>query len=211
MSQVSTSLITGRPTQGRWMSKAGLDFLKQWEGFSPVVYMCQANYPTIGFGHVVRNGEVFDKPLTIEEGEELLKKDIRRYELSVHNNTPVELHPMMFDALVSFTYNLGTGAYRASTLRKCVIREEHDEAGRQFLRWNKAAGRVSRGLLRRRVSESELYLRGAQLLLSSDVIGALAAASQQGINNLTKPRGTRLSPEQFSLLVPIAVTQLLHP
>jgi lysozyme len=62
-----------------------------------------------------------------------------------------------FDALVSFTYNLGGGALQRSTLRRKINREEHGEVPEQFMRWVWAGGRKLKGLVRRRAAESELY------------------------------------------------------
>lgn len=65
--------------------------------------------------------------------------------------------PIRFDALVSFTFNLGGGALQRSTLRRKVNREEHEDVPREFLRWVWAGGRKLRGLVRRREAEALLY------------------------------------------------------
>jgi lysozyme len=69
----------------------------------------------------------------------------------------VPLTDGQFDALVSFTFNLGSGALQRSTLRRKVNREEHDEVPEQFMRWVWAGGRKLRGLMRRREKELLLY------------------------------------------------------
>ena len=69
----------------------------------------------------------------------------------------VPLTDGQFDALVSFTFNLGSGALQRSTLRRKVNREEHEEVPAEFLRWVWAGGRKLRGLVRRRAAESVLY------------------------------------------------------
>jgi lysozyme len=69
----------------------------------------------------------------------------------------VPLTDGQFDALVSFTFNLGSGALQRSTLRRKVNREEHEEVPREFLRWVWAGGRKLKGLVRRRAAEADLY------------------------------------------------------
>jgi GH24 family phage-related lysozyme (muramidase) len=96
-------------------------------------------------------------PLTEEEAADLLRSDLDRYERVVRDSVEVELSQDRFDALVSFCYNVGSGAFRGSTLLKKVNAEAHEEAAEQFLRWKYVDGEVSRGLLRRREAEAALY------------------------------------------------------
>ena len=83
-------------------------------------------------------------------------KDLKRGTLAsiLHQ---ASLSPEQFDALVSFTFNLGGGALQRSRLRALVNREEHDEVLDEFPRWVWAGGRVLRGLVRRRLREARLY------------------------------------------------------
>jgi len=143
----------------RHITQEGLDLIKRFEGFSPTIYTCPAGYPTIGYGHVVRGDERDRFADGIDEGEarDLLQRDVRWAERGVLRLIDVPLTDGQFDALVSFTFNLGTGALQRSTLRRKVNREEHDKVPSEFMRWVWADGRRLRGLVLRRKAEAELY------------------------------------------------------
>jgi lysozyme len=139
---------------------AGLSLIRAFEGFSPVPYVCPAGFPTVGYGHVVREGEHFGESLSPEAGEALLRADLPRYEGAVCRLIAVPLADLCFDALVSFTFNLGEGALAASTLRRLVNEGRLGEAGPQFDRWVFAGARKLPGLVRRRAAERALWERG---------------------------------------------------
>ena len=143
----------------RQITDEGIDLIKRFEGFSSSVYICPAGYPTIGYGHVVRDDEKqrFAEGIDREEGESLLRQDVRWAERGVLRLIDVPLTDGQFDSLVSFTFNLGTGALQRSTLRRKVNREEHEDVPAQFKRWVWAGGRKLRGLYIRRKAESGLY------------------------------------------------------
>jgi len=149
------------------IQKPGLDLIKYYEGFSPVVYLCPAGYPTIGYGHVVREGEVFDEPISEEDGVELLASDMGMYESAVERLIAVPLTPGMFDALVSFCYNLGSGSLQISTLRSKLNHGDYDGAAEQFPRWvyarvNGALIKLP-GLVKRRNAEMGLFLSDSEV------------------------------------------------
>lgn len=147
-----------RPCQ---CSRAGIELIQHFEGYSPFVYEDVAGKKTVGFGHLIVDGEQFDEPLLPEEASELLRKDVAVAERGVNRATRITLRQSQFDALTDFAFNLGTGALQSSTLLRRVNAETHDEVPAQFLRWNKA--RVNgvmqpvRGLTRRREAEVEFY------------------------------------------------------
>ena len=141
----------------RQITKDGVDLIKQFEGFSRAVYFCPAGYPTICYGHVVKEHEDFATGIDEAEAEELLRQDAMIAERAVLRLINVPLTDGQFDALVSFTYNLGGGALQRSTLRSKINREEHGEVPEQFMRWVWAEGVKLKGLVRRRAAESELY------------------------------------------------------
>ena len=144
----------------RATSEAGISLIRAFEGFSPVTYACPAGLPTIGYGHVVQAGERFETPLSPEEGEALLRKDLPRYESAVCRLIGVPLGDLCFDALVSFTFNLGEGALAESTLRRLVNVGRVTEVGPQFDRWVFAGACKLPGLVRRRAAERALWERG---------------------------------------------------
>ena len=141
----------------RHITQEGIDLIKRFEGFSPTVYFCPAGYPTIGYGHVVKKGEDFSDGITQGEAEELLRLDAQIAERAVLRLITVPLTDGQFDALVSFTYNLGSGALQRSTLRRVINRQNHHNVPDQLMRWVWAGGRKLRGLVRRREAEALLY------------------------------------------------------
>ncbi|HYC64626.1 MAG TPA: lysozyme [Reyranellaceae bacterium] len=138
----------------------GRNLIKAFEGFSPTVYVCPAGYPTIGYGHVVQPGEDWSKGLTEAEGDELLARDLPRYERAVCRLITVPLSDPCFGALVSFTFNLGEGALSASTLRRIINAGRLDEAAAQFDRWVFAGAQKLPGLVRRRAAERAMWESG---------------------------------------------------
>ena len=143
----------------RHITQAGIDLIKQFEGFSPTVYICPAGYPTIGYGHVVKPDErqQFASGITPEQAEALLRQDVQSAERAVLRLITVPLTDGQFDALVSFTFNLGAGALQRSTLRRKVNRGDHAAMPAEFRKWVWAGGRKLEGLVRRRHSEAILY------------------------------------------------------
>lgn len=141
----------------RRLTPIGLALIRRFEGFSPSVYICPAGYSTIGYGHVVRAGEEFAEPLGEAQARELLKTDALAAERAVLRLITAPLTDGQFDALVSFTYNLGAGALQRSALRRKANRGEHADAAAEFPRWAWAGGRRLPGLIRRRRAEAERY------------------------------------------------------
>ena len=106
----------------------------------------------------LKKAEMQEKEVVEEQKEEdLLIKDVLLAEQAVCRLINVPLTNGQFDALVSFTFNLGSGALQRSTLRRKVNREEHEDVPEQLLRWVWAGGRKLRGLIRRRSAEMLLY------------------------------------------------------
>lgn len=144
----------------RHITQDGLNLIKHFEGFEPEIYLDAAGLPTIGYGHLIRKGEhkMFENGISESAAEALLAKDVWAAESGVLRLISVPLTDGQFDALVSFTFNLGSGALQRSTLRRKINREEHDEAPRELMRWVWAGGRKLKGLVRRRAAEAELYM-----------------------------------------------------
>ena len=137
-------------------SQKGIDLIKKFEGCRLEAYRCPAGVWTIGYGHTkgVQNG----LKITQAQAEEFLREDLRIYEQAVESCVKVPLSQNQFDALVSFCYNCGGEALRTSTLLRLLNESKYSEAGEQFLRWNKAGGKVLVGLTRRREEEKEMIL-----------------------------------------------------
>jgi GH24 family phage-related lysozyme (muramidase) len=137
----------------------GLNLIKQFEGFSASIYICPAGYPTIGYGHVVLPGEQsrFGLGVTQDDATELLRRDVHIAEAALLRLIYVPLSAGQFDALASFTFNLGAGALQRSTLRQKVNRSEHNDVPAELMKWVLSAGRKLPGLVRRRWAEGGLY------------------------------------------------------
>jgi len=144
----------------RNVTQKGVELIKHFESFSSVIYICPAGYRTIGYGHVVKESEIdrFKKPISEYEALKILEADILSSCRSVLRLINVPLTDGQFDALVSFTFNLGGGALQRSTLRRKINRYEHEEAADEFLKWVWANGKKLGGLIRRRAAERSLYL-----------------------------------------------------
>lgn len=141
-----------------------LSLIKYFEGFRSKPYLCSAGVPTIGYGSTFyKDGSkvtLHDRPIDIDLATELLDFTISTVFLpSVIKLCPVLVnHPNRLGAIVSFTYNLGAGNLRNSTLRKRVNSELWEEAANELLKWTLAGGKVSKGLQVRRNAERVLFL-----------------------------------------------------
>ena len=111
---------------------------------------------TIGWGHVdgVRPGQT----ITEKQAEQLLTNDLARFEAAVDRAVGDSADDNQFDAMVLLAFNIGIAAFMRSTVLKAHLRGDYDSAARAFALWNKAGGRVLRGLVKRRAEEAALYL-----------------------------------------------------
>ena len=141
------------------ISEAGLSLIKSFEGCVLTAYLDAVGIWTVGYGHT---GPSVHRGLTITQklAEDILAQDVRRFELGVLNNVKVNLNQNEFDALVSFSFNVGVNALKNSTLLRLL----NDGADRsivaaEFLRWNKGGDKVLEGLTRRRQAEKALFLQ----------------------------------------------------
>jgi GH24 family phage-related lysozyme (muramidase) len=134
----------------------GIQLLKTFEGLSLKAYRDPVGIWTIGYGTTsgVREG----MRITESQAEALLRRDLERFEKAVDRLVKVSLNDNQFSALVSFTYNVGERALSNSTLLKLLNRGNYQAAANEFLRWNRAGGRVLNGLTRRRQAERSLFL-----------------------------------------------------
>lgn len=143
-------------------SQKGLDLIKRFEGLELKPYKCPAGIPTIGYGNTYYPSgskvKLTDPTITKEKAEELLKFLLGSYEKSVDSFCRDDISQNQFDALVSFAYNCGVNNLKSSTLLKKVNANPNDPTIKaEFLKWNKASGRVLAGLTKRRQAEADLY------------------------------------------------------
>lgn len=141
-------------------SDKGRSIIKEFEGFRAIAYLCQAGVWTVGYGTTRINGKPVTESvkITTEEAELFLEQDLKVFEDAVNQNVQVELTQNEFDALVSFVYNVGIGNFKKSTLLKKLNASKKNEAAGELLKWNRANKIVSKGLIRRRAAERELFL-----------------------------------------------------
>ncbi len=140
------------------LSNNGLKFIKIQEGFEPHIYKDSAGLDTVGYGHLIRHGEDFSGGISEQAASRLLAQDVLAASRAVNSSIKVPLTQNQFDALVSFTFNLGGEALRGYTLLRLLNAGDYAGAAGQFGRWNKAKGRVVAGLTRRREAERELFV-----------------------------------------------------
>ena len=144
-------------------SKKGLDLIKRFEGWSSTPYLDPVGIPTIGYGFTYylpsrQKVTMKDKPLTLAQGDEMLRQVLVTYENDVNRLVKAKLNQNQFDALVSFTFNLGGGNLSKSTLLRKVRANPCDPTIKaEFMRWVYAGGKVLNGLVRRRREEADLY------------------------------------------------------
>ena len=152
-------LTTGKESVSgqRQTSQVGINLIKKYEGLRTNAYLCPANVWTIGYGHT--KGVSRGMMISHLEAEELLQEDLRVYEKAVNESVKVDLTQNQFDALVSFTYNVGVGAFSNSTLLRLLNRSKVKEVANQFSRWTRTGGQVLPGLVNRRKDEYSLFIK----------------------------------------------------
>jgi len=144
------------PGGGRQINSKGLRLLKSFEGLRLEAYLDPVGIWTIGYG--TTSGVFPGQRITEVQAEEFLKRDLRRFEAAVTDLVTVPLNADQFSALVSFTYNVGEGAFAGSTLLRLLNQRNYRGAAEQFQRWNLGDGVELAGLTRRRRAERALFL-----------------------------------------------------
>lgn len=138
------------------ISQKGIEFIKKVEGCELKAYKCSSGIWTIGYGHTgadIKQG----KEISLEKAERYLKNDLIRFCKAVNDLVTVPLTQDQFDALVSFVFNIGIGAFASSTLLRLLNQGKYIDAANQFDRWVYSGGKVSDGLKARRKKEKELF------------------------------------------------------
>lgn len=137
-------------------SENGIMLIKKFEGLRLSAYRCSAQVWTIGYGHTkgVKPGD----KITEDQANKFFLDDLSKFESEVLELVNVPLNQHQFDALISFSYNLGAKALGRSTLLKKLNNGNYLGAANEFHRWNRANGRVVEGLTRRRQAERDMFL-----------------------------------------------------
>ena len=164
------------------MSDDGIAALKQQEGSvkqdgKHVVYNDQTGKPvpvdaplpsgaTIGYGHLIKTGEDFRRGITEHAATELLRNDVAAAERAVRDNITVPITQNQYDALVMLAYNIGSDAFKKSTVVQYINNPDFTSSKYPSLEsawsaWNKSGGRVMPGLINRRDYEFGIYSTSA--------------------------------------------------
>ena len=148
------------------ISKRGVKFISDWEGFRDKVYLDVGGKPTIGFGHLLTKQEIendiFKDGISKKKALKLLQKDTSWAEKVVNNHVNVPLTQNQFDALVSFVYNLGSYNFQKSTLLRKLNQKNYKDTAEEFLKWVYVNRMKIKGLENRRKAEKELFLSEEQ-------------------------------------------------
>jgi lysozyme len=158
------------------VSAAAIKTIKHHEGVKTRPYRCPALLWTVGVGHVIDPSHIavkyeerrnlpipdgWDRSLAMDEVDAILAQDLAKFERGVARLCPAALgNQGIFDALVSFSFNVGLGNLQRSGLRMKTNRGDFQDAAEEFMKWTKAAGKVLPGLVKRRKDERAMYLSG---------------------------------------------------
>lgn len=146
------------------IDKTGINLIHKFESCKLKSYKAHKSekYYTIGWGHYgkdVKQGQTITKA----KADELFNKDIKVFENGVNNLVKIKITQSMFNALVSFSYNVGLGALKNSSLLKYVNSKQFEKASNEFKKWNKCGGEVLKGLVRRREERKEFLRMGVNV------------------------------------------------
>ena len=145
------------------LNKEGADLIKEFEGCKLKAYQCSAKKWTIGYGNTFYEDGKPVLPghaITQEKANQLFELISADFSAKVAKLVPLHITPNQFGALTSFAYNCGVVNLQKSTLLKKVNANHNDPSIRaEFLKWNKAGGKVLAGLTRRREAEANLYFK----------------------------------------------------
>ena len=137
------------------ITNKGIELIKKFEGCRLKAYQDSVDVWTIGYGHT--EGVYEGMEISQHQADTMLASDLGKYGNYINEYVTVALNPNQFDALTSWVYNLGPGNLKSSTMLKVLNEGSYDDVPFQIKRWNKAGGKVLKGLVRRREAEAELF------------------------------------------------------
>jgi lysozyme len=152
------------------VGERGKKLFKEWEGLVTHEYLDSGGEPTIGIGHLLTHSERTSGKIVIrgrvlryrnglseQQCWDLLDQDLDGVEKTVNQAVTVALNQNQFDALVSFTFNVGDGAFCGSTLLKLLNQGQYNQVPAQLIRWTWDNGKIVQGLMNRRQKEITLW------------------------------------------------------
>lgn len=162
------------------LATEALALIKDFEGFLRLMadgrvkpYLCPASVATVGWGTTIypdgSRVKLTDPPIDRTKATEYLAWEIRKDEAAFDRLTTRPLPELSRGAMVSFIYNCGSGAYRASNLRRAVNDGRWADVPKELRKWRIGGGRVLAGLVRRREAEASLFMRGIRQGLETSV------------------------------------------
>jgi GH24 family phage-related lysozyme (muramidase) len=186
-------------------SSAGASFIAYYEGFEPTPDEDPTGNCTIGYGHLIHRGACTSVDyedwgtITRSRGLDLLREDANRFASGIRSSIPTTpLSQSEFDALVSFSYNIGLGGFNNSKVREDLVASpvQYGSVPEHMLNWVSAGGTPLCGLYKRRVNEGEMFARGDYTIgtpacpypSAASVPGAVAAGPGSAIKISTSPR-----------------------
>lgn len=138
-----------------------IGLVKDFEGCRLAAYQCPAGVWTIGYG-ATGAGIGPGVTWTQEQADQRLRDDLERVAAAVDGLVTVPLAETQRDALISFVFNIGVGAFKYSTLRRKMNAGDVTGAAAEFARWTRGGGKVLPGLVRRRAAEAAWFLAGRE-------------------------------------------------
>ena len=140
------------------ISDDGLELIKKFEGLRLAVYEDVVGKKTIGYGHLIKDGENFDDGIDQDQADNILRQDAEIAERCTTNLVRCAISQKEFDALCSFVFNLGCRALQSSTLLRYINTGDMEAAAQEFLKWDHAGHQKITGLTNRRIAERGLFL-----------------------------------------------------
>jgi GH24 family phage-related lysozyme (muramidase) len=167
----------------RKVNRNGLNLIKEFEGCKLKAYQDSVGVWTIGYGHTkgVKRGQV----ITQKQADDIFEADINIFAEGVDDLIDNDVNDNEFAAIVSLAFNIGLSAFGRSSLLRAVNRGDFDTAANEFLKWNKAKGKVLAGLTRRRKAERTLFLRPDNQLRAVEIPEAIQHSGAD--ENLLQP------------------------
>lgn len=162
----ATTPTAAKPKFPASISQAGISLIESFEGFRTKMYNDVAHNCTIGYGQLIHKGpctgknpaeKPYLKGISQPQAEELLKQKVQTFEATIKAYVKVDLNQNQFDALVSFVYNVGPGAFQSSTLLANLNKGLYASVPGEMMKWVYAGGVVQPGLANRRKKEAELF------------------------------------------------------
>lgn len=170
----------------RQISQRGIQLIKRWEGCKLKTYRDVKGVPTIGWGTTDPRYAFDGNEITQAQADHLFMQDILKFQREIAPLIRVEIAQGHWDALVSLAYNIGSGAFRSSTLLRLLNSGDYAGAQAQFSRWVYSGKRVYQGLVNRRADEARVFQEGTEEIAQRRILDSSTPAPQGRLINAEK-------------------------